>query len=94
MPGPGPGALHGKRVLVVEGGPMMATNFAGRLRDNRVEVVGPVASVQDALALIAAGAALDAALIDVALNDGRADPIADALRERGVPVVFVSSDDP
>ncbi len=83
------GALRDKRVLVVESEPMAATDFVARLRSGGIDVVGSVTSVQEALALIATAGALDAALIDVNLDDGRADPIAAALRERGVPLVLV-----
>lgn len=89
----GLGALRGKRVLVVEGKHMIATGFVGRLRSGGVEVVGPVASVRDALALIATEPALHAALLDDGLDDDWADPIADVLARLGVPLVFVSSQD-
>lgn len=94
MVGPGAGgALRGKRVLVVQGRHMLATDFVGRLRAGGGVVVGPVTSVQDALELIAATLALDAALLDASLGDGWADPISAALARCGVPLVVVSGQD-
>ena len=72
---------------------MLATGLAGRLRAGGVEVVGPVACVQDALALITAGSALDAALLDARLDDSWVGPISAALEQIGVPLVLVSSQD-
>lgn len=51
-------------------------------------------SVQEALVLIATTVVLDAALIDVGLDNGQAGPIAAALHERGVPLVVVSGGEP
>ena len=50
-------------------------------------VVGPAASVKQALAMIDAEA-IDAAVLDVNLNGQMSYPIADALVARGVPFVF------
>lgn len=97
-----PDALRGKRVLVVEDEWLLAHDLVEGLGELGVEVVGPVAFVADALALIAAaeepsgaprGApsrALDAAVLDIGLLDGEAYAVCDALRSRGVPFVFLT----
>ena len=51
------------------------------------EVVGPVASVRDGLALLEREE-VHAAILDVALADGAVAPVAAALLERGKVVIF------
>ena len=57
------------------------------------EVVGPAASVDGALALLAATERLDGAVLDANLQGEMAFPVADALGERGVPFVFATGYD-
>jgi ABC-type sugar transport system substrate-binding protein len=52
-------------------------------------VVGPVGSVERALARVRDGR-LDGALLAVDLNEQPITPVAEALRERGVPVILVT----
>ena len=84
-----------RRVLVVEDEYLVAQDLAQELEDLGVEVLGPVARVEDALALLASGAAQpDAAVLDVNLGGRMAFPVVDVLRGRGVPIVFVTGYDP
>ena len=53
------------------------------------EVVGPAATVAEALKLVASER-LDGAVLDINLGGDRVYPVADALRARGVPFLFVS----
>jgi CheY-like chemotaxis protein len=62
------------------------------LADFGCAVVGPAASVNQALAMIDAEA-IDAAVLDVNLNGQMSYPIADALAARGVPFVFSTGND-
>lgn len=55
-------------------------------------VIGPAASVNQALAMIEANA-IDVAVLDVNLNGEMSYPVADALAARGVPFVFVTGYD-
>ncbi len=55
-------------------------------------IVGPAASVNQALAMIEAEA-IDVAVLDVNLNGEMSYPVADALAARGVPFVFVTGYD-
>ena len=55
-------------------------------------VIGPAASVNQALAMIEANA-IDMAVLDVNLNGEMSYPIADALAACGVPFVFVTAYD-
>jgi CheY-like chemotaxis protein len=58
--------------------------------DRGVEVVGPVASAAGALDAIGSAAAVDAAIVDVHLQDEVAFAVADAPRARAIPFVFVT----
>jgi CheY-like chemotaxis protein len=60
-----------------------------------VEVLGPVPEVNDALALLASGAAQpDAAILDVNLGGQMVFPVVEVLRQRGVPFIFLTGYDP
>ena len=50
-------------------------------------------SVADALDLLAAGAPPDAAILDVNLGGEMVFPLAEALRDRGVPFMFATGYD-
>lgn len=56
-------------------------------------MVGPAASVEDALALIEGDPALDGAMLDVNLGGEPVYPVADALMARGVPFVLTTGYD-
>ncbi|MBC7985691.1 MAG: response regulator [Sphingomonadaceae bacterium] len=82
-------ALEGKRILVVEDEPLIAMMVEDMLHDFGAIVIGPAASVAEALALIEE-AVLDAALLDVNLRGERSDAVADALEARGVPFALAT----
>ena len=78
------------RVLVVEDEVIVAMMIEDMLADLGFEVVGPALDLQRALPL-AQGAAIDLALLDVNLGRGcQSFPVADILRERGVPFLFAT----
>src|SRR5918997_490361 len=62
----------------------------GGSRSTGVRVVGPVGSVDEALALVEAEGRFDGAVLDLNLGNDRAYPVADALLARGVPFVFAT----
>ena len=64
------------------------------LRERGIEVVGPVGTVKDALALIAQGERIDGAALDINLRGETVYPVADALRSKGVPILFTTGYDP
>ncbi|WP_114946398.1 response regulator [Microvirga calopogonii] len=82
--------LRGRRILVVEDEYLMAEDLQFDLERAGAQVIGPVASVADALKMIAAEGNLDGAILDVNLRGEKAFPVADALRERGVPFVLAT----
>ena len=82
--------LHDRRVLVVEDEYFVADDIARALSKAGAEVVGPVPTREEALGLLSSGARIDAAVLDINLRGDMAYPVADALRERGVPFVFAT----
>src|SRR5215207_4488033 len=91
MTEPNSWALRGARLLVVEDEYTIATDLARALEDAGVEVVGPAGSVPHALRLISeAQDIIQGAVLDIRLRDERVYPVADALRERGIPFVFAT----
>jgi len=86
-------ALSGRHILVVEDEYMIATDLAQSLEDLGVSVLGPAASVSDALALVAREGPVDAAVLDINLGVEKVFPVADALHEQGVPFVFATGYD-
>jgi DNA-binding response OmpR family regulator len=81
--------LQGTRVLVVEDEAMLSLSLEDMLRDLGCVVAGTAARLDDALAM-ARTSEFDIALLDVNLGGKRVDPVAEALRERGTPVVYVT----
>lgn len=72
----------------------MAEDLRCALEEAGATVVGPVPSVADALMLLAKNGALDGAVLDLNLRGEKAFPVADALRERGVPFVLATGYEP
>jgi CheY-like chemotaxis protein len=86
--------FKGCRYLVVEDEYFIAADLTHLLESLGIEVVGPAASVQEALRLVENdGGRLDGAVLDINLRDERVYPVADALRARGVPFVFTTGYD-
>ena len=80
--------LTGRRVLVVEDESLVAMLLETILEDMGCSPVGPVATVDEGLAMVAAETSLDAALLDVNVAGREVFPIAEALKARGVPFIF------
>jgi DNA-binding response OmpR family regulator len=89
MPPDDPSAGTGFRVLVVDDELLVADHLQMLLEDAGYTVVGPVATVEKALAAVR-GEHLDGVLLDANLNGRSSAPIADELRKRGVPFVVVT----
>jgi CheY-like chemotaxis protein len=81
--------LKGKRILVVEDEALIAVMVEDMLTDMGSVVVGPAATIEQALAL-ARSEEIDGAVLDVNVRGERIDPVADALSARGVPMLFAT----
>jgi CheY-like chemotaxis protein len=81
--------LKGIRVLLVEDQMIVAMQIEDMLHAAGCEVVGPVGTLQAALAL-AHEEALDAAVLDVNLDGEKVYPAAEELQARGIPFIFAS----
>ena len=77
------------RVLIVEDEWLLAELLEDTVRDLGFEVVGPAASVSQALQLLAEEA-VSVALLDVTLGSEKSFPIARWLAERGIPFLFLT----
>jgi PAS domain S-box-containing protein len=87
--GMAPTVLAGKRVMLVEDEMLVAMMMKDMLTDLGFSVVGPFSRVAEALPA-ARGEDLEAAVLDINLNGELVYPVAQALVERGVPIVFVT----
>ena len=82
-------ALAGLRVLVVEDEYLVAEFISMMLEDFGCDVVGPVGTIEKALAAVNDGR-LDGALLDANLSGDSSEPIAVALRAASVPFVVAT----
>lgn len=80
------------RVILVEDEPLVAMMMEDLLTDLGCEIAGSFGSLSAALAWVEAGEGrIDGALLDVNLGGGEtAFPVAEALRQRGVPFAFAT----
>jgi DNA-binding LytR/AlgR family response regulator len=84
--------LRGLRILVVEDEFLVALELEGMLRELGGEVIGPLGSLDQAVAA-AREEALDAAVLDVNVGGRLVTPVADALAARAIPFVFYTGYD-
>jgi CheY-like chemotaxis protein len=85
------GSSHGLVVLVVEDEFLIAMDLEAMLTEHGWRVLGPAATVAQALDLLEDGEMPDVALLDVNLRGETVVPVAEVLRERGVPIVLASA---
>ncbi len=78
------------RVLVVEDELVVAMEFEATLRRLGYEVIGPAATLGEALRLVETEDRIDAAVLDVNLAGSSSYPAAEALARRGARVVFAT----
>ncbi|RYF36877.1 MAG: response regulator, partial [Cytophagaceae bacterium] len=83
-------ALEGRRVLVVENEWLIAEELCRVLTNEGAHVIGPAASMDQALALIAE-CKVDAAVLDIHLGNGpNVYSLAELLQAREVPFIFAT----
>lgn len=81
--------LKGLRVLVVENDYLLAWDTGDALRRAGAEVVGPVASEDDALSMTHRGD-LHAAVTDINPGRGPSFKTAQAFKEANIPFIFLT----
>jgi DNA-binding response OmpR family regulator len=79
----------GRRVLIVEDEAVIAGLIEVILSEAGYSIVGPVATLERALATIERQR-LDAVLLDIRINGHDAYVVADVLMKRRIPFIFVS----
>lgn len=77
------------RVLIVEDELLVAALLQDMLEELGYTGLGPVATLERALALVAE-IELDAAVLDISLNGVPVYPVAEVLLRRGIPFVFTT----
>lgn len=83
-----------QKIFIVEDEVTIAFEMTDNLEDLGFEVVGPSVHLTDAKEK-AAHQAIDVACLDVNLGGGRTSRrVADILRERGIPFVYLTAYDP
>lgn len=75
--------------MVAEDSVLVLMELEMTLSDHGIDIVGPAATVDQALAL-ARSSLPDIAILDVNLDGVMIFPVADELIDRGVPVVFTT----
>lgn len=85
-------SLDGLRILVVEDNFLAAEFVRDILESSGCTVVGPAGRVDTGLRLVE-HEQLDGAVLDINLNGEWCFPIARALRQRGVPFLFLTGYD-
>lgn len=81
------GLLAGRRILVVEDEMLVMMNVEMMLEDLGCSAIYAAASVAQALVLLAEKN-IEAAMLDVNLGGEKSYPIADILKQRGIPFAF------
>jgi len=76
-------------ILIVEDNFLVASEIDTLVYECGCSVVGPVGSVEDALAIVRE-MRLDGAILDINLRNEPVWPVAALLRERGVPFLFAT----
>jgi CheY-like chemotaxis protein len=84
--------LAGKRILLVEDEAIIAFAMEDMLDELGCDIVGPALRLEEAIQL-AIAAQIDAAILDVNLNNLRSYPVAEELERRGIPFVFATGYD-
>jgi DNA-binding response OmpR family regulator len=84
--------LTGRRVMVVEDEYYIATDTARALRGAGASVVGPCPSAEVATAEVDKRRP-DAVIVDINLGNGPSFELAESLKARGIPFLFITGYD-
>jgi PAS domain S-box-containing protein len=81
-----------RRVLLVEDDPVLGFELQSALSDSGLDVIGPARTLQEAL-ILAADKQLAAAVLDIHLGGVMVYPVAEYLRLRALPILFITGYD-
>lgn len=76
------------RILIVEDEIFVAMAMEDALLSAGAEVLGPVVSVGSGLEILDSDQQIDGAILDINLGTEIVYPLAEALRDQGVPIIF------
>jgi CheY-like chemotaxis protein len=82
--------LRGLKVFVVEDESLVAMQLEDMLLDFGCDLVGIAMRVGRAMEMLATAETLDLAILDVNIGGDKVYPVAEALRTRGVPIIFAT----
>ena len=88
-----PSIFSGRCLLLIEDEFFIAYDTAVSLQSKGAYVIGPVATIEEAMQTLNAASHIDGALLDLNLQGNMSYPVADALLKRGVPFVFTTGYD-
>lgn len=84
-------SLAGCRILVIEDDFLVGQVILDMLEDEGAEVLGPIGTVDEAVAFVAEQATtFDHVILDLNLHGVKSYPVADELAWRNVPFVFMT----
>lgn len=83
-----PETLAELRILIVEDEALVAMDLEYALNEAGAEVIGPAKSVEAGMRLLEEAEAIDGAILDVDLRGELVFPLADRLRDAGIPILF------
>lgn len=83
----------GQHILVVEDEYLIMSDLTTAVEAEGARVIGPTASLAEALRLAANAPRIDGAVLDINLQGEMVYPLADMLEERGIPFVFATGYD-
>ncbi|RVT90506.1 response regulator [Sphingomonas crocodyli] len=83
-------SLKDRIIIVVEDEYYLAQDLTFELVGEGATVIGPAASVEQALHLIEATPHIDGAVVDIRLGQETVFAAVDQLRTRGVPILFAT----
>jgi len=84
-----PSAVAGLRILVVEDEYYIALNIEMFLEDLGCEILGPVATIEESLAIVRSER-LDGVLLDANLRGVSSTPVAAELQTRAIPFIVIT----
>ena len=82
------GRLKNLRILLAEDEIFVSMALEAELMAEGAEILGPVMTLAQGIELIDSGVEMDGAILDVNLGDALVFPMAEILRDRGVPIIF------